>query len=395
MMEPLFPRLSLWSCKALGFCRSNNPLNFSGFPGLVPVVEPNIALQAALYLTATSTLTEADEATPTSAPEPILDPQPVASHTVSLPKQTTASVPSVSSPSPAFPDLDGPSIPGQPESAGNVGPHDQSPPTASPDSIQPENEGLPLVQGPPALTQVQVAATSTNAQGVVAVWTSLAAASPVLVTSINAEGKALISTSLSVIAPNASPLPKILVPTLIRITNAQGSVALSTSFDAAIPILVTSTYAQGHEIVSTSLSTAPVSASIPTLVSFTDAEGKIASSTSYLPAIALTTTNAQGSRVVVTSPLLAAPTITTPPALTIGAETITADSLNQHTIDGNTLTPGGVITVSGTRISLSPDRSALVVGTSVENLAITAPPALTIGSQTITANSANQYLIYG
>jgi len=147
MMEPLFPGLGLWSCKALGFCRSNNPLNFSGFPGLVPVVEPNIALQAALYLTATSTSTEADEATPTSAPEPILDPQPVASHTLSLPKQTIASVPSVSSPSPAFPDLDGPSIPGQPESAGNVGPHDQSPPTASPDSFNPRTRDCLLYRG--------------------------------------------------------------------------------------------------------------------------------------------------------------------------------------------------------------------------------------------------------
>ena len=57
-----------------------------------------------------------------------------------------------------------------------------------------------------------------------------------------------------------------------------------------------------------------------------------------------------------------------PPALTINAQTVTADSLTQYVIDSQTLTRGGVITVSGTKISLASNASDVVVGTSTEAL---------------------------
>jgi len=60
--------------------------------------------------------------------------------------------------------------------------------------------------------------------------------------------------------------------------------------------------------------------------------------------------------------------ITSPPPLTIGAQIVTANSLNQYIVGGQTLTPGGVITVSGTRVSLSADETAVVVGSSTEGL---------------------------
>lgn len=64
-----------------------------------------------------------------------------------------------------------------------------------------------------------------------------------------------------------------------------------------------------------------------------------------------------------------------PPALTIGEQTITADSLGKYLLGNQTLTRGGVITVSGTTISLAPNASDVVVGTSTEALR----PTLTAG----------------
>lgn len=60
--------------------------------------------------------------------------------------------------------------------------------------------------------------------------------------------------------------------------------------------------------------------------------------------------------------------VTSPPALTIGSQTITANSLSQYIIGAQTLTPGGVITVSGTRIFLAQGGTDVVVGTSTEAL---------------------------
>ena len=68
--------------------------------------------------------------------------------------------------------------------------------------------------------------------------------------------------------------------------------------------------------------------------------------------------------------------------LTFADQTFTANSASDFVIDGQTLTPGGVITVSGTRISLA--QTDVVVGTSTEGLATFilngfGNPALTTG----------------
>ena len=54
--------------------------------------------------------------------------------------------------------------------------------------------------------------------------------------------------------------------------------------------------------------------------------------------------------------------------LMISGQTVTANSLGQYSIDNQTLTPGGVITVSGSKISLAPNASDLIIGTSTEAL---------------------------
>ena len=402
LIEPLFPGLGLWSCEPLDECVRDYKSNSSNPDG--PVVHPNIALQAALYLTATSTSTEAEEATSAASPKPVADQQPSASQIISLPQKTTAYAPAVTSPAPVAPGQDAHTqlIPSAIESSAGV--DAPSPFDAPLGEALPDNGASANVQAPLPLTRVPMIATYTNAQGMVVKSTSLATAVPVLKTFTDVEGKVVISTSLSQLAPSPSPIPIALPPVIVSSSDAEGNFAVTTNFVGAIPILHTMTNAQGQLTVSTSFSTFPISASVPTVISFTDAQGRKASSTSYLPAVVLTTTDAQGSHIITTSPLptspalarsTLAPAITFPPTLTIGAQTFTANSLGQYLVGGQTLTPGGVITLSGTRISLSPDETAVIIGSSTESLMIEPPPDLTLGSQTITANSLNQYIIGG
>lgn len=62
------------------------------------------------------------------------------------------------------------------------------------------------------------------------------------------------------------------------------------------------------------------------------------------------------------------PAVATRSNLTLGSQTLTSNSLGQYNIDGQTLTPGGAITVSGTMLSLAPNGSDVVVGTKTEAL---------------------------
>ena len=65
----------------------------------------------------------------------------------------------------------------------------------------------------------------------------------------------------------------------------------------------------------------------------------------------------------------ATPSISKEPSLlTISGQTVTANSLGQYSFDNQTLTPGGVITVSGSKISLVPNASELIIGASTEAL---------------------------
>ena len=97
----------------------------------------------------------------------------------------------------------------------------------------------------------------------------------------------------------------------------------------------------------------------------------------------------------------------TPPLLTIGGQTVTANSLSQYNIDGQILTPGGVVTVSSTVISLASDDIDAIIGTKTEALrphstgglrsdsTVTTRPVLMLGTQTLTSNSLGQYNIDG
>ncbi|CAD6594441.1 MAG: hypothetical protein ASARMPRED_009442 [Alectoria sarmentosa] len=86
-----------------------------------------------------------------------------------------------------------------------------------------------------------------------------------------------------------------------------------------------------------------------------------------------------------------------PPPLTLGSQIYTADSKSEYTLAGQTLIPGGpALTISGTRLSLAPSATQVVVGSSTIRFRPTfTPPPLKLGSQTFTANSASDYIIDG
>lgn len=86
-----------------------------------------------------------------------------------------------------------------------------------------------------------------------------------------------------------------------------------------------------------------------------------------------------------------APTVSTDeaPVLTFEGSTYTADASSDFVIASQTLTPGGVITVLGTPISLEPGASDAVVGSSTQSLAmatITPADIITVGGEIVTAS---------
>ncbi|KAK0850835.1 hypothetical protein LTR91_014746 [Friedmanniomyces endolithicus] len=119
--------------------------------------------------------------------------------------------------------------------------------------------------------------------------------------------------------------------------------------------------------------------------------------------VALRTDSSNTLLIVGSSTSTIGPITSTPPALTIGSSVIAANSNSQYVVAGQTLVPGSTITVGSggatTMVALQTDFShtVLVVGSSTATVGqqqITgAPPALTIGSSVIAANSNSQYLV--
>ena len=99
----------------------------------------------------------------------------------------------------------------------------------------------------------------------------------------------------------------------------------------------------------------------------------------------------------------AGPAATPAPTFQLGSLTYTANAAGAFTIDSQTLTPGGVITISGTRISLAPSATDVVIDGSTIPLYDQSAPStanarlemLTIGSDVYTANSASDFVIDG
>lgn len=82
-----------------------------------------------------------------------------------------------------------------------------------------------------------------------------------------------------------------------------------------------------------------------------------------------------------------------PPFLATGARTTTANAQGPYIVNAHISPPGGIVTSSGTRVSLASNGANAVLGTSTEVLAITSSIALTLGSTTVTPNAEDQYII--
>ncbi len=85
--------------------------------------------------------------------------------------------------------------------------------------------------------------------------------------------------------------------------------------------------------------------------------------------------------------------------VTFDGSTFTADASSDFVINGQTLTPNGIITISGTPISYAAAASAVVIGTSTEPLSYaTATPSaavITFDGSTYTADSSSDFVIKG
>ena len=93
---------------------------------------------------------------------------------------------------------------------------------------------------------------------------------------------------------------------------------------------------------------------------------------------------------------------TRPPNLTIGGLIVTANAASNYVYAGQTIHPGGsAIVVGGTKISVAPSATELIIGSSTEALrppsilVTTAPPLVTFGSQILRADASSDYIIGG
>ena len=88
------------------------------------------------------------------------------------------------------------------------------------------------------------------------------------------------------------------------------------------------------------------------------------------------------------------------PIITFDGSTFTADAASDFTINGQTLTPGGNIDISGTPISYPLAGTAVVIGTSTEPFSfatITGAdiPTITLDGRPYTADASSDFVIDG
>ncbi|KAK4539420.1 hypothetical protein LTR36_010941 [Oleoguttula mirabilis] len=105
---------------------------------------------------------------------------------------------------------------------------------------------------------------------------------------------------------------------------------------------------------------------------------------------------------------LSVPAITPAPLVSVGGTVYLPNAGSTYDISGSLLTPGGVITISGSTISLASDASLIVVNGRTTTLSragsqtpnsnqatITAPPVVTVDGQAYSPNGGTSYIISG
>jgi hypothetical protein len=95
---------------------------------------------------------------------------------------------------------------------------------------------------------------------------------------------------------------------------------------------------------------------------------------------------------------LSPPLVTPAPAFYLGGNAYGTNGGAAFVVDGQVLTPGGAITVSGTPVSFVKEGTAVVVGGFTQRLPLahtTAPPVLNFGGQVYTAQAGSAFVVDG
>ena len=375
-VEPLFPDLNYWNCTPDQIMDS-----------------PDVVLNTALYLTATSTSTEADQNTATGRQQKTLtsgdsmltsrtriisEAATVAVQTSNshVPSSITAKV-SISLPSP--------------HPAGKASFFLQAPSSSAISSnaageIADSASGAVLVPGENSVVAVSSAViapveatfTSNHEQGPVI---SSAEKSPVVVTppTTMQQSPALATSSFP-----PSPQPSSEATPIVL--NSQ---TISTDFNAHL-LISGITLSPG---VPVALNAEQTSTPIILLTSSSHTILQVGSSYTTLPpapSASMPSPNADAQTIAITSGN---------PDYTVGNQPLLTNSQGQFVIGSQTLEPGNAISVSGTPVSLASDASQLVVGSSTETMdaqttVITSEiQGFSFENQPLTTNSQGQYMI--
>lgn len=345
---------------------------------------PASVLNTALYLTATSTSTEAgDEAgatpaakasPPKKAPAPAAGKKPAKVEPPAVEASQIFANPFevASNPAPKKANSNGGTSP-------NQGANDDTPTHNAPavNHASPHYGSSNVQEGNSNNNAALLPVSGLNNQVATAIPAPAAnAIANVIISSTNAQGSIMIATS---------QLPGVIVTT----TNAQGSQVTTTIPVVSPPVLDTAqspapVVVNGHTLTTDSqshyiLAGQTLAANTPLIL------GSGASSTPVL----LQTTGIHPVLVIGSStttltqptPTTLTPTPTTPPAITIGTQPITPNAQGQYIVGSQTLTrggeivvggttaSGGTVAVGGTTVSLAASATQVVVGTSTEGLA--------------------------
>ena len=163
---------------------------------------------------------------------------------------------------------------------------------------------------------------------------------------------------------------------------------------------------------STAVPVAAANAVANVVITSTNSQGSVVVTTSQAPGVIITSTNAQGSQIVTTMPVISPQLHDNPPKPTpiiVNGQTLTTNSQSQYILAGQTLSPNTPLTIgsgdSRTPVILQTTAGTqppvLIIGTSTTTLNFpssssptpTSLPFLTLGTQTITPNAQGQYLI--
>lgn len=408
-IQPLMPDMGAWNCSPLGAWNAAASV-----------------LQTALYLTATSTSTEAgEEAGATLAPE--ASPLNEASTTAVASKEPAKAEPQATEASHI---LANPVGVENPVTVAESQTHAPSSPIAvapvqSPDQAAGGNKaGSSTPASNPAPEKAPSNAGSSaspaandNAGSSSAPAANLASpqkessnipSSPNQMANVNqvaSNPSAAILPAPSQGSPNAVSPPK-------QVANAASTPAVSNapSSTEGTPNIVNLLPVPGlNSQVATAVPAAAVNAVANVVISSTNAQGGVVVTTSQAPGVVITSTNAQGSQIVTTMPVVSPQVLDNAPKpapVVVDGHTLTTNTESQYIIAGQTLTPNTPLILgsgpSATPIILQTSgiNPVLIIGSSTTTLRLTSsapittpPSAITIGTQIITPNAQGQYIV--